>query len=139
MLKLFNKLISKKVTEHGRAVISEVKPAVDAVIAKHNTVKPKPKTNVEEVIETHNQSKFIEYNSWAGNKTNRGVLIDTRVSDKNTINILVVTHSNGDRVKPHLRWINDVYCTKISPYSVSHINVVYFDRKNWDLTTNKRC
>jgi hypothetical protein len=81
---------------------------------------------------------YMEFKSWLWDHVCRGVVISTseaRGYDDSTsvINILLVTHRNGERIEPYIDWVNEYFCTEIKPYSVSHIDVKDFNKKNWDL------
>ena len=113
-------------------VTPKVTPKVD---------KPKPKVD-EPKHETPPNLTYVRFTGWSDKTWNRGVLLDTRetraLDQVSKVNVILVTHRDGKRITPAIKWINESFCTEITPYTVSHIAIRDFDPKNWDLIKGHR-
>ena len=103
-------------------------------------LKKKPKkTTPTPTPKTKNQTDhtLIKFTGFMCTDDYDSVLLDSKVTDNYTINIVLVFRKNGKKTTPYIKWINNAYCT-IKPrnsISISHIDIDLLNIDNWDIIT----
>ena len=102
------------------------KKPTKVVVSDKPTIKPVPKPKVP-------KRTCMEYRSWVYNDQYRGVLVHVRKVDDIALNLILVTHCNGNRIEPTLECVNEVHCKGIPQYDVSYIDNEMFNPDHWEL------
>ncbi len=116
----------------------EVVPIVPSVIAMRPvtsiTTTSKPKTKKPKTKEPHKYN-LVRFTGLLNKDICDCVLLDSKVTDNYTINIVLVFRKNGKKTTPYIKWINDSYCTIIprNSISISHIDIDLLNIDNWDI------
>lgn len=122
-MSIFDKNKARKVTEEGRKVIKEVTEKLEIVEQVQVAKKPKKKKQGK---------KFVQYKAGLPEQQYIGVVVkEIDISKKYprtpTLYVVTVVRCDGQRPKPHLKWINKEYCT-----NVKAVTIDYLDKNNFD-------